>query len=272
MNYVTYAQLAKDVAAWSERLPRNYDAIVAVPRSGIIPAAMLALHRNIKLTDIVSFRGCSYLDGGYRDHKKIVSRVLVVDDSSLSGKSLSRAREMLSGIKDIQIDYGAVYVHNLAPKYYFKRLPAPRIFEWNVYHHYWLRFACVDIDGVLCRDPSAAENDDSDKYLTFLQNAQPRHLPTVAINTLVTSRLERYRRETVIWLAEHGITYSKLIMHPASTAHSRRQAGDHAERKAQVYRSDEYRLFIESSTRQAIKINLLTRKPVLCTDENRLYV
>ncbi len=31
----------------------------------------------------------------------------------------------------------------------------PRIFEWNVLHHPGiLKDACLDIDGVLCHDPS----------------------------------------------------------------------------------------------------------------------
>ena len=48
----------------------------------------------------------------------------------------------------------------------------------------------MDIDGVLCADPTPEENDDGEKYRHFLLNAPPLFIPKVTIGTLVTSRLE----------------------------------------------------------------------------------
>ena len=52
-------------------------------------------------------------------------------------------------------------------------------------HHLWLASACVDIDGVLCIDPTAEENDDGPRYREFLSCAKPLYLPTVPVGALL---------------------------------------------------------------------------------------
>jgi len=262
MIFISYAQLAKDVVSWSEQLPRDIDVIAGIPRSGMLPATILALHRNIKLTTIGSQ---AVFTGGVRDQHRGTKKILIIDDSLLAGKSIERAKKIF---KKTAL-YGTVYIkpgmeHLI--DYHYKTVSLPRIFEWNWLHHFWLQKSCMDIDGVLCNDPTSQENDDGLRYQQFLSTAIPKHIPTVQVHTLVTSRLERYRKETVSWLHKHGVIYKKLIMHPAPDAKTRRQASDHAKRKAAVFRDVQYELFIESSERQAREIFALTKKPVLCTD------
>jgi len=273
MIFISYAELAQDVIAWSQKLPRNIDAIAGVPRSGMVPAAMLALHRNVRLTTVEDLRDGRIFTGGFRDQHVRLKRVLVVDDSALSGKSLAKAKGELAHIDDVHIDYGVVYASQRTKNIpHCKILDMPRIFEWNWLHHFWLGRACMDIDGVLCRDPTRQENDDSLRYRRFLDTAEPLHLPTVEVHTLVTSRLERYRTPTEEWLQKHKVKYRNLVMHPAKSARLRRASGDHADRKAAIYKNSQYGLFIESSIGQAIEINRLTKKPVFCTDTMELYV
>lgn len=265
MIFISYAQMARDVLAWSEQLPRDIDAFVAVPRSGIIPASILALHRNVRFGTVNEVAAGRLEQGGFRDQHQRLKKIMVVDDSILSGKSIQAALTRLKGAK-IEIIAGAVYIKPGNLYLHYREVPMPRIFEWNWLHHYWMQKACVDIDGVLCQDPTRQQNDDGVLYKRFLATAGPKHLPRVQINTLVTSRLERYRKDTVAWLRRQRIAYKQLIMHPAGTAQQRRQLGDHAKRKAQVYRDPRYGLFVESSEKQAQEIYRLTRKPVLCTD------
>lgn len=47
---------------------------------------------------------------------------------------------------------------------------------------------------------------------------------------------------------------------------ARIRAGNHAAFKAKEYKSLEYALFVESDLSQAIEINRITKKPVLCTE------
>jgi orotate phosphoribosyltransferase len=186
---------------------------------------------------------------------------------------MNAARVELDGLA-MDIEYGVVYVkpgNEHMVDYTYQPLGLPRLFEWNVFHSYWAKQACFDIDGVLCRDPTNEENDDGSRYELFLKTATPRYLPSVKIPAIVTSRLERYRPQTELWLRQHRVDYDKLIMHPARNKKERIRAGNHALRKAEVYKNGQYKLFIESSQRQARSISKLTKKPVLCTDTNELY-
>jgi uncharacterized HAD superfamily protein len=140
-----------------------------------------------------------------------------------------------------------------------------------LFHRNELAQCCVDIDGVLCNDPTHEENDDGPRYLRFLESATPLARPTYRIGHLVTSRLERYREPTVRWLAAHGIQFDQLHMLDLPTAEERRRRGSHASFKAQVFRSiDTAELFIESDPQQAIEIARLAGKPVLDYTSQRL--
>lgn len=274
MIFINYNELCRDVIKWSERLPRNLDLIVGLPRSGMIPATILALHRNIALSDIDTFVCGAIFEGGFRDQKRDIKNVLVIDDSLLSGRSLIAASKKLQIKTEFNIYYGAVYAKpgsgNPAWLHY-RKLNIPRVFEWNMFHSYWTQRCCMDIDGVLCRDPTREENDDSLRYRKFLHTVTPRHLPTVQVHTFITSRLEKYRVDTEKWLERHNVTFQKLIMHPAATKQKRIKAKDHAARKAAAYYKSGTRLFIESCDTQAREIHRLTHLPVICTDTMRLY-
>jgi uncharacterized HAD superfamily protein len=133
-------------------------------------------------------------------------------------------------------------------------------------HHKFLAQCCVDIDGVLCLDPTEAENDDGPAYEKFLSEALPLFGPTRKIGWLVTSRLEKYRALTEAWLAKHGIQYDKLIMLDLPSKAERQRLGVHGSFKADFYRKSDAILFIESEHQQALKIAELSGKPVLCVE------
>lgn len=271
MKFVSYSQLARDVIAWAQELDQDYDAVVGVPRSGMLVANILALHWNIKLADLESFVAGGFFNGGHRDQVKEVKKVLVVDDSILSGKSISRAKRLCRGLP-FKMDFGAPYIkNNMKAWKHYKVVPMPRVFEWNVFNHYWLRRACVDIDGVLCRDPTQKENDDGVGYRNFLISAPPRYLPRVEILALVTNRLEKYRDLTEAWLEKHNVKYQELHMLDCPSKAERIKRGVHMSHKANIYANEKYSLFIESSDRQAKGIAGLTGKPVLCTDTMVLH-
>ena len=272
MIFISYKELAADVITWSESLPRELDVIIGVPRSGMLPASILALHRNVRLTTVEMLAQEQVLEGGQRDQHKKIKTGLVIDDSILTGRSLRTAAETLRHVK-VKLFYAGVYLKPGAESTYLyhRKVPIPRIFEWNWLHSYWSQRACFDIDGVLCRDPTSEENDDGLRYRKFIHTATPKHIPTVEIHTLVTSRLEKYRIDTAKWLDKYKIRYQSLIMHPAGTKQARMQAGDHAQRKADAYIKSGCHLFVESSTRQAKTIAEIAKRPVLCTATMQLH-
>lgn len=254
-------------------LPRDFDLIIGIPRSGMFPANLLALYLNKPYTDIDSFINGHIYKAGERGQffdMKSIKKILVVDDSMASGSALQKSKNKLSAFaSSFDIKYCVIYVIPEKKKsvdYFFESVSLPRYFQWNILNHTILQHACFDIDGVLCVDPSDEENDDGEKYINFLLHAQPLYVPGAQIGTLVTSRLEKYRKETEEWLKNNNIKYNKLVMLDLPNMEARQKANNHAEHKANTYKDIKYSLFVESSLSQAIEINRITKKPVLCTE------
>lgn len=197
-------------------------------------------------------------------------KVLVIDDSVSGGAAMREARSRVEAA-GIKADFIFAAVFGLLPQHeetdvVLEVVPHPRMFQWNFMHHKFLAQCCVDIDGVLCLDPTEAENDDGPAYEKFLSEALPLFGPTRKIGWLVTSRLEKYRALTEAWLAKHGIAYDRLIMLDLPSKAERQRLGVHGSFKADFYRKSDAILFIESEHQQALKIAKLSGKPVLCVE------
>lgn len=264
----TYADLARDVHSWCDDLP-EISAVCGVPRSGVLPASIIAMRRNITL---LSFDA---LLAGTESYRKAESRpintpagpVLLVDDTSWSGHSMRCYRDMLRGRKVV---FGAVYagangaalcdVHHTT-------LPSIRhTFEWNLLRDVLVQWIMTDFDGVLCEDWRGGNEDlVTDRYTSFLANAKPKLIPKYPVRAIVTGRIGEHAAHTRHWLQQHGVQYGKLI-HTHETR-AERDVGNVPARKAEEYARDkEAWLFVESEIGQAREIHRLTARPVLCTD------
>lgn len=275
MHYRSVADLNRAVIAWADVLPRDVSLVVGIPRSGLLSATLLALHLNVALADLDGWLEGRHLGVGHRGVRTSPSSgsVLVVDDSVDSGAATAEARRKVAERRPPgRVLFGAVYGSKHGARHVdlcHEIVPMPRVFEWNVLHHPVLQQACMDIDGVLCRDPRPEENDDGDAYGRFLSDVPARLVPNVKVGRLVTARLERYRPSTEAWLDRAGIRYGDLVMYQG-TAEERRSRGDHGSFKAQVYADSRALLFIESSLDQAVTIAAAAGKPVFCTDASRM--
>jgi uncharacterized HAD superfamily protein len=273
MNYRSINDLNSTILKQLHLIPRDIDLVVGIPRSGMLPANLLALYLNLPYTDIHSFmNGYIYKSGARKqffnasDYKKI----LVVDDSIASGSAINECKKDLAHLEsEFDIKYCVIYYtpekQHLA-NFALEEVATPRYFQWNIFNHSTLEKACFDIDGVLCVDPSDDQNDDGYLYKSFLLNASPLYIPGSKIGTIVTSRLEKYRSETETWLNKNGVHYDKLVMLDLPDMKARQKANDHAGHKAKEYHSSNYNLFVESDLGQAIEINRVTKKPVFCTE------
>ena len=273
MYYRSISDLNNIILQRVSILPRDFGLIVGVPRSGMLPANLLALYLNKPYTDIHSFLNGHIYKAGARGQFfdiKEFKNVLVVDDSIASGSAMEKCKESLKHLNSsFSFSYCAIYVIPGKEKmvdYYFETVPLPRYFQWNILNHTSLEKACFDIDGVLCVDPAPEQNDDGEKYVDFILNAPPLFIPGSRIGTIVTSRLEKYRKETETWLASNNVKYNDLVMLDLPDMEARQKANNHAIHKATEYMAKPYVLFVESSRGQAIEINRITKKPVLCTE------
>ncbi len=281
MNYRSVASLNRDIRSWLDQLPRDLDVIVGIPRSGLLVANMLCLHLNLPLADLEGFCEGRILTSGERsvlarrnDILKTTRNVLIVDDSVATGKQMSVVKDMVGKAQiPHKICYAATYVMPEVAHlvdFFFEVIPYPRVFEWNVMHQPYLERFCVDIDGVLCRDPTEEENDDGPRYRNFLETVPPKIVPTHRIGWLVTCRLEKYRELTEGWLAKHGIRYNNLIMMDFPDKASRVAAASYASFKKTIYESTGASLFIESSSKSAEKIAKLSGLQVLDMETGEL--
>ena len=282
INYRTVADLNGHIISALPKLPRNIDLIVGIPRSGYLAGSLFALHLNCALTDpkgLLENRLLSHgvSRPGYSKIKNVedARAILVVDDSIFSGNQMKLVRSALASSPLAErLIFAAVYALPESKDkvdIYCNICPTPRMFEWNMMHDRFLLNACVDLDGVLCCDPSEEENDDGLKYLNFIQNAKPYMLPTTPIGYIVTCRLEKYRAATEKWLRQYNIEYKRLAMMDLPSKEARVKAGNYAQYKAKVCKDVGGTLFLESEVTQANTIARLADVDVFCF-ENRAFI
>ena len=277
LSYNRFQNMSFYIRKSIHSLPHDIDLVVGIPRSGMIPAYMIALFLNKPCCSITEFKNGICPENGQRsiDISNNIKKILIVDDSVLSGRALKRVKNDKC-IKNMQVLYYAVFVTDISRTFvdfYGVITDKNRIFQWNYTNHSILRYSCVDIDGVLCVDPEESENDDGEAYKNFILTAKPLYVPKIKIHALVTSRLEKYRYETEVWLKNNNIEYDNLIMLNLESKEERQALHCHAQFKASIYKKDSYaKLFIESNDRQAREIARLSHKPCICVETDSLYL
>lgn len=272
MNVRTIADLTRTIVANLHRIDRKtFDVVVGVPRSGMIPASIIATYLQLPLADVVGYsRGIVHGRSGRAETAG--NRILLVDDSCNKGGAFRRAMSLLP--PGTQATRLAVYgPYQVEPEsvcdIWFEIVRGPRIFAWNIMKHIRLPRWGFDFDGVLCRDIIKHENDDGPRYKKFLMSVEPLFLPQRPIGHIVTGRAEKYRAETEGWLARHGVQFQSLTMTPFHTKAERmsamRHAGGRGGWKAEQARRLGVEMFIESCPKQAGIIAREARIPVWCT-------
>ena len=281
MEYRTIADLSNLIRTNIYKIPHDVDVVVGVPRSGMLPATMIALYLNKKLSDIDTFfsgGGKTYSCG---ERKRLlckkndsVRKVLVVDDSVNLGHANQNARNI---IMHSDLKYDCIFLAPYATKegrrfvdIYFEEIEYPRIFEWNLFHHPLLSNSFMDIDGVLNVDLPV--DDDGPIYSKYLKEAIPLFTPTVSVGTLISCRLEKYRDLTEEWLNKNNIKYDKLILLDFPDKETRQEWNKHGEYKAEWYKKNKGYVFVESDRHQAQVIANITKRPVICVETNSLVL
>ena len=280
LSYRSYSDLSQVISSNIQKIP-HCDIVVGVPKSGLIPAIMIATMKNLSFFDLDGFIYSFSARKGQRrqqdDTLPSYRKVLIVDDSINTGTELRRIAselERFSGVFDFIFCaiFGPSTPVPKAPKHIvLDHVDQPRIFQWNYRNHIVAEHASFDMDGVLCEDPQPEWNDDGVRYRRFLKEAKPLYIPKKRISAIVTSRLERYRSETKDWLEQNEVDYNELIMLDLPDAETRRRLKAHAPFKASAYSSRSDILFVESNQNQAVEIAKLTNKPVISVDTDTFY-
>ena len=280
-HYRSVADLNEVVTSNLARIPHDVDLVVGVPRSGLLAATLISLYLNRPLTDLQGLaerrllgKGKRLIPGYGADAFDDARRILVVDDCVSQGTEMMRSKEFVESL-GLSEKTTFLTVFSFPEKPHLaditlEVIPRPMCFQWSFMHTPELKNYCLDIDGVICRDATKAEDDDGSNYEHFLKNASPLFVPTEQVGWLITSRLEKYRALTEEWLKRHGVQYSELIMMDLPTKEARERLGIHVQYKADAYVASGAKLFIESSPGIAALIAERTQKPVLCMTTNRI--
>jgi uncharacterized HAD superfamily protein len=258
----TVADLDRAIVRGLGRVPRDVDVIVGIPRSGVLVATLIALH--LQGPSLATLGELELAEGDKFEH------LLLVDDTLRTGVTLDKARAAAHACAEHVTTLIAFGSRLERADVTLERVPEPRLFEWNLWRSFHLPEVAVDMDGVLCAGPAPGERD-GEPYERFLKKARPLYRPRKTVRAVVTCRLERYRKQTVAWLAGHGVTYDRLYMMDYPTHAARRAARMHTRWKAEVYKTVHAGLFVESSARQAREIAQRVGAPVWCVEDQHVY-
>lgn len=285
VRWIGNARLARDSATLAGMLPHDCGGIVGIPRSGMMPATLIATQLYLPLYTLTStgpVRSDWTTSRGCRGGK---GPLAVVDDTVYAGHASWRARELLTRL---EVDHviAAVYCTpwmTHAVDHYAAVLPPPHVLEWNwanvgpnvgrwdggdARNRVWGGGVACDMDGILCEEPRVPDADSGpglERYRQWILGARPLMLPRMnPIKLVVTGRVERWRPETEAWLAKRGVRVERLVMHPAATAGERDRAGDVAAMKGREFAASRCGIFIESDPRQCGTIHEVSGKVVIC--------
>lgn len=293
MTYITLNDLSNTIRKNLWKIPHDIDVVVGVPRSGMIPASIIAQYLNKPLVDVYQFVNGDYIGkGGDRFKKYIkdkvdrsgVKKVLIVDDCiGTLGYNHQEIDNLLSPLKEdfeiIQlvayleshnrIDLINIYLEDVSR--YMHDSVNVVYYEWNLFtHNIQTAYFLFDMDGILCVDPPDDIN--TELYESYLPNATPNIIPVIKIGGIVTYRINKYREVTEEWLKKTRVQYGQLVMFNAESREQRNNSGvSGGQYKAYVYNNSNAICFVESNQWEAEQIYQLTNKPVYCLANNVLY-
>ena len=278
MRYVTCKQFHLDTMKLFQILNEKYPdlaGVAGIPRSGLMVASQIAVMSGVPLYEATAENGIREVGSGFRMElpPKPEGTIVVIDDSSNTGRSLKEVQDVLGD--DYQ--YAVVYAtEKMADKIdaYAVLVDDTHFFQWHLfgsllltrYQNIFGEGVMIDFDGVLCEDCPVEDDDDGERYLNFLKNTKPLVMARpYSIHSIATARLSKYREQTKEWLAKYNIRWRNLYMGQWETLEERRENYDAGLFKGNIYLKSGCALFVESCPVQARQIFNYTKRPVICS-------
>lgn len=282
LRFVRCADLAEHTLRLVPQLPPDAAGIVGVPRSGMLPAGILATATQLPLYYLDRKAGPVPMPGGGRETmlRRNTGPLVVVDDTTWMGQSMRRARKLMGRIPAI---YAAVYPRD--PRdvdVYAVHHPGSHILEWNIFNNGPLAGspsfpefaggAACDFDGVLCEEPIVSDHQDLPAFLRWLSAARPLYLPRqVPVPLVISFRLEAWRDATQAWLDRWGVRVREMVLHPAASVQDRDRLYDVARHKGQTFARSRCSVMFESDPKQCQIIHATSGKHVICPRTGQVW-
>jgi hypoxanthine phosphoribosyltransferase len=242
---------------WTDMLPKDFDCIIGVPRTGLLVANVLSSKMNKPLSTADDFvRGIVWYSQASKT-PTVFKKVLVVEDAVNSAKAMKADVEKLKRYdSSMEIKTGCLFVSNQEMKdfidyYYATTCNAPA--EWHMHSFFKNTKLAVDLDGVICDEKSN----------------NPLLIPAFDVEAIITARLENERSDTEAWLKRHGVGYKQLIMFQGLAVD--RTFRNIADYKAKAILQMGAEWFWESDYDLAEEVCYLLKIPVYCPTNRTIY-
>lgn len=248
----------------------NFDAVIGIARSGLIPASVIACHFNLPLFSFnTRDKKLQYLSGGLRapENPKI-KRPLVVEDSYAHGYSASLIQSLRFEFPDAFIV--TIFSSTFQPEgidafaYFY---PLPHFFEWCFMNTGYSANLVVDFDGILCHEYEKI-NYSEEEFNEYIKNAAPLYLPRRFPVIILTARHSGNIGNSLLWLDKNNVKFLELHFWNGDPDARWKTPSTIAEWKAQKLRSIAARrhvnFYVESSPNIAQNVAYLTGIPTIC--------
>lgn len=219
IQYRSITDMGERITASLDALPSDLDMVVGVPRSGMIAATLIALYRNLPMTDLEGLFEGRMIKSGRRTIEQINMegsrcKVLVVDDSVGAGTQMRAAKERLKPLEDkFEFVFAAVFVSETGSSLVdiaMEICPQPRCFQWNVMNHYLMQRACVDVLSLLPGDVSKQAT--ISRELPQIWQQTPLFKPKYKLASLVVPAYSTEREMVEKWMQQHGLSCKELVL------------------------------------------------------------
>ena len=278
-EYITNAKMIEDCK--NLLLPQVHNlklrGVLGVPRSGMLPASMIAMWLNLPLYYLDENNNAKILSGAtgfggirMKDFDDRDGRILVVDDTMYAGTAMKNMKSRL--LEDVY--FATVYFKpdcEHKPDFFARELSPPHLLEWNLFNCAYIEQALLDFDGIFSPNVPVDVCEDEPRYIDFIKNVKPfpHRIPKTHCAGIVTGRLEKYRDITEEWLDRYNVKYGFLKMFPTEMEEERNK--NHVEKvstfKAKIFSESDAHFFIESEIPEAVKIRQKSGKLVICPEE-----
>ena len=195
-EYITTSTLMKDCR--DLLLPKvaklKLRGILGMPRSGMLPASILATYLNLPLYALdpiggtFVLTGTSSFGGGRMTHfiSNEAHKLLVVDDTIYSGAAMRDTKRKLREYAY----FSCIYFRPEAefkPDFYARELKSPHLLEWNLFNCNYMQHTLLDFDGILSPNVPQEVCQDETKYIEYIENVEPfyHRIPTVKCRGIV---------------------------------------------------------------------------------------
>lgn len=208
-RWIRTTDLVRDATLLSSRIPHDVVGVIGVARSGMLPASVIATLHHLPLWSLDQESG-ELVHAGHgwrlRGSDRPLGKMLLVDDSTGSGRSLRMSREALAdrGITDYLT--AVIYRNPESAErtdFHAVVLTLPHFLEWNFTNSIITTASAFDMDGIICHDGESGGEPGTPLYL-------PRREPV----HIITGRREHGRKATLRWLERWGVEVASLTMKP----------------------------------------------------------